>query len=201
MPHKIITTTTTIIIIIINAQILTKVSAVTKERGNSNSFEQMAPVLGWRGGESPFIYLFIYLNSLKYNINIRLSTAGQPVLSGGRHSQASPAPEPGARPQRSEVSEGLQDYNLPEVSMAPRGNFISIAIKNLINKKQPRPKKKKTRGGETRAGCGRGFPELCKPTSPVAARVPGWLWENCVPARLALAFSFLNEPSWGGGSC
>jgi hypothetical protein len=148
MPHKIITTTTTIIIIIINAQILTKVSAVTKERGNSNSFEQMAPVLGWRGGESPFIYLFIYLNSLKYNINIRLSTAGQPVLSGGRHSQASPAPEPGARPQRSEVSEGLQDYNLPEVSMAPRGNFISIAIKNLINKKQPRPKKKKKPAGE-----------------------------------------------------
>lgn len=89
----------------------------------------MAPVLGWRGGESPFIYLFIYLNSLKYNINIRLSTAGQPVLGGGRGSQPSTAPARGVGPRRSEVSEGLQDYNLPEVSMAPRGNFISIAIK------------------------------------------------------------------------
>lgn len=160
----------------------------------------MAPVLGWRGGESPFIYLFIYLNSLKYNINIRLSTAGQPVLGGSRRSQLSTAPARGARPRRREVSEGLQDYNLPEVSMAPRGNFISIAIKKIIiNKKQPRPKERGERLEQAvAAGAG---PELSKPTSLVPARGPGGLRENCVPARLAPAFSFLNEPSWGVGSC
>lgn len=37
----------------------------------------------FRGGENPFIYLFIYLNFLKYNINIRLSAAPQPVLGDG----------------------------------------------------------------------------------------------------------------------
>lgn len=69
---------------IINPQILTNVSAVTKERWQQQMLRADGSYAGCSGeGKSPFIYLFIYLNFLKYNINIRLSAAPQPVPGCG----------------------------------------------------------------------------------------------------------------------
>lgn len=106
----------------------------------------------FRGGENPFIYLFIYLNFLKYNINIRLSAAPQPVLAAaGRAALSSPARA--ARPQPAEVPGGLQELDLPAVSMAPEDVLflLQLKIKKYIYSSGNPEREKGPRGKRSRA--------------------------------------------------
>lgn len=119
----------------------------------------------FRGGENPFIYLFIYLNFLKYNINIRLSAAPQPVLAAaGRAALSSPARA--ARPQPAEVPGGLQELDLPAVSMAPEDVLflLQLKIKKIYIAAETRSERK-DRGGNARAPRSSGRPggQRCEP--------------------------------------
>lgn len=187
---------------VINTQILTNVCAVTKEMWLQQMLRADGSCAGCSGeGRAPFIYLFIYLNFLKYNINIRLSAAPQPVLGGGwtrsplQLRKGCPAP---AQPQPDEVLRGLQEHNLPTVSMALRECFISIAIKKKKKKATATwaPREKGPRGdvraprSSSPAGCVRRAGSAASRPSLATARVLGASSPaNTVPGPLALAFS------------
>lgn len=164
----------------------------------------------FRGGENPFIYiyLFIYLNFLKYNINIRLCAALQPVRRGRGGDWArsrlqlhagSRAPARGAR-----RPEDFRNTTCPRSRWHPEDVFFLLQhnfkyISTYING-DPGTARERTAGERSRAAkqrpAGPGalqptFPGNCAGTgaSSAAKPAPG-------PPAPARPPSPLREPDW-----
>lgn len=189
---------------IINPQILTNVCAVTKERWQQQMLRADGSCAGCSGeGRAPFIYLFIYLNFLKYNINIRLSAAPQPVLGCGwtrsplQLRKGCPAPA-SARRGAPRIAGTQPAHGLDGTQ---RTFYFYCNQKKKKKKRQRRPRER-TAGrcsGDVRAprssspaGSVRRAGSAASRPSRATARVLGASSPaNTVPGPLALAFSLL----------